>query len=101
MKHVFFKICILVGLFVGGTSVNADVLGPYLASETITAPEGYASVVPYMSSSYPVTGNFSRWYFFHCNICGRVYRGLLEKLILVERFKLFQLKAVVVTPRLY
>ena len=29
------------------------------------------------------------------------YRGLLEKLILVERFKLFQLKAVVVTPRLY
>ena len=59
MKHVFLKICILVGLFVGGTSVNADVLGPYLVSETITTPEGYASVVPYMSSPYPVTGTIT------------------------------------------
>ena len=39
--------------------MNADVLGPYLAIETITAPEGYASVVPYMSSSYPVTGTIT------------------------------------------
>lgn len=49
----------MVGLFVGGTSVNADVLGPYLVSETITTPEGYASVVPYMSSPYPVTGTIT------------------------------------------
>lgn len=39
--------------------MNADVLGPYLVSETITTPEGYASVVPYMSSPYPVTGTIT------------------------------------------
>ena len=39
--------------------MNADVLGPYLVSETITTPEGYASVVPYMTSPYPVTGTIT------------------------------------------
>lgn len=60
MKHIhLFSICLLAYLFVNIIPMSADVLGPYIASETIATPEGYASVVPYMSSPYPVTGTIS------------------------------------------
>lgn len=51
MKQIYiFFVSLFVCLFANVTSVNADVLGPYPANETISVPNGYGSVVLYMSS---------------------------------------------------